>query len=366
MSGIELNSITKCYKKNEKPAVDGINISVEDKECVVLVGPSGSGKTTILRIIAGLTEVSSGSLFIDGKDATGVPPRDRGIGMVFQNYALYPHMTVYENIAFGLNVKNGEKQKISEKVQKTASMLEIEDYLERRPGELSGGQRQRVAIGRAIVREPRVLLMDEPLSNLDTRLRNQMRAELIALRERIDATCIYVTHDQAEAMTLGDRIVVLNQGQVQQSGTAREIYGKPDNLFVAGFMGNPPMNFFENACLKKRNGQNEVSFLGKTFPLVSNDRLVFKEKDKIQGEIIAGIRPEAILLCGKEADKAIDGVVEFSEWLGSETILHVKSGENRLIIRTLRKEIFSKGSSIVFCIEPKTIHIFQKNGKRRL
>ncbi|AFA50020.1 ABC transporter ATP-binding protein [Acetobacterium woodii] len=366
MSNIELENITKCYPKGKKTAIDAVTIAIQDKEFIVLVGPSGSGKTTILRIIAGLTDMSSGSLFIDGKDASGVSPRNRGIGMVFQNYALYRQMTVYQNIAFGCCEGKGNKSELSEKIQETAVMLGIESYLNRKPGELSGGQRQRVAIARAIAREPRILLMDEPLSNLDVRLRDQMRIELRALRNRINTTCIYVTHDQEEAMILGDRIVVLNKGRVEQVGTAREIYEEPANLFVAGFMGNHPMNIFENGWFDKKNNRDEITIFGKTFNLPSRKQPGIDEENNISEEVFVGVRPEHIRICNIGDGQGIDGIVEFCEWLGSKTILHVKSGDQTVTIKTQMERDLRPESSISFCFDPEVMHIFYKNGKRRV
>ena len=235
-------------------AVQEFNLSIADKEFIVLVGPSGCGKSTTLRMIAGLEEISEGELYIDNKLVNDIAPKDRDIAMVFQNYALYPHMTVYENMAFSLKLKKTPKDEIDRKVREAAEILDITQYLDRKPKALSGGQRQRVAIGRAIVRNPKVFLMDEPLSNLDAKLRNQMRAEIIKLREKIDTTFIYVTHDQVEAMTLGDRIVIMRDGFIQQIGTPQEVFVHPANLFVAGFIGTPQMNFFD-AALEKKAGK---------------------------------------------------------------------------------------------------------------
>ena len=261
MAKVTLKNIKKVYDKNVV-AVQEFNLEIADKEFIVLVGPSGCGKSTTLRMVAGLEEISGGELYIGDKLVNDVPPKDRDIAMVFQNYALYPHMTVYENMAFALKLRKEKKEVIDKKVREAAEILDITQYLDRKPKALSGGQRQRVAIGRAIVRDPQVFLMDEPLSNLDAKLRNQMRAEIIKLRQRIDTTFIYVTHDQTEAMTLGDRIVIMKDGFIQQIGTPQEVFNHPANLFVAGFIGSPQMNFFD-ARLDKA-----VSYTHLTLPTI--------------------------------------------------------------------------------------------------
>ena len=253
MASLKLNHIYKIYSGNVT-AVSDFCLDIEDKEFIVLVGPSGCGKSTTLRMVAGLEEISEGELYIGDRLVNDVAPKDRDIAMVFQNYALYPHMTVYDNMAFGLKLRKKPKDEIDKLVREAAKILSIEQLLNRKPKALSGGQRQRVAIGRAIVREPKVLLMDEPLSNLDAKLRNQMRAELIQLRQRIDTTFIYVTHDQTEAMTLGDRIVIMKDGLIQQIGTPQEVFNHPANLFVAGFIGMPQMNFYTPHHYRKDGG----------------------------------------------------------------------------------------------------------------
>src|SRR6056297_1204755 len=253
MATVELKSITKVYEGNVQ-AVKNANITVQDKEFVVLVGPSGCGKTTTLRMIAGLEDITGGELYIDGKRVNDVPPKDRDIAMVFQNYALYPHMTVYDNMAFGLKIRKFDKEEIKKRVDQAAKILDIEELLDRKPKALSGGQRQRVAVGRAIVRQPKVFLFDEPLSNLDAKLRFQMRAEISSLHNRLSATMLYVTHDQVEAMTMADKIVVLKDGFIQQIGSPLELYNKPINRFVAGFIGSPPMNFMV-VDVREENGK---------------------------------------------------------------------------------------------------------------
>ncbi len=266
MSEVVLKGLKKVYD-NKVTAVHDVNLEIKDKEFIVLVGPSGCGKSTTLRMVAGLEEISDGELYIDGKLVNDVPPKDRDIAMVFQNYALYPHKTVYDNLAFALKLRKEPKDVIDKKVREVAEILDITQYLKRKPKALSGGQRQRVAIGRAMVRDPKVFLMDEPLSNLDAKLRNQMRAEIIKLRSRINTTFMYVTHDQTEAMTLGDRIVIMKDGYVNQIGTPQEVFNKPVNLFVAGFIGMPVMNFFDHCQVLLENGKYYAQIRGVKFLL---------------------------------------------------------------------------------------------------
>ena len=341
VSGEEKKS--KKKKKGEEPAeekkvnlqitdkgvvaVQEFNLDIADKEFIVLVGPSGCGKSTTLRMVAGLEEISEGELYIDGKLMNDVAPKDRDIAMVFQNYALYPHMTVYDNMAFSLKLKKTPKAEIDRKVREAAEILDITQYLNRKPKALSGGQRQRVAIGRAIVRNPKVFLMDEPLSNLDAKLRNQMRAEIIKLREKIDTTFIYVTHDQVEAMTLGDRIVIMRDGFIQQIGTPQEVFNHPANLFVAGFIGTPQMNFFD-ATLAKKGDKYVATVQGKDFELPADKQEALKKMDKIPTDIIAGVRPVHVHL----SDDGIDATVDVSELMGSELHLHVNSNGKDVVI----------------------------------
>ena len=300
-------------------AVQEFNLEIADKEFIVLVGPSGCGKSTTLRMVAGLEDISEGELYIGDRLVNDVAPKDRDIAMVFQNYALYPHMTVYDNIAFALKLRKMPKDEIDRKVKEAAEILDITQYLGRKPKALSGGQRQRVAIGRAIVREPQVLLMDEPLSNLDAKLRNQMRAEIIKLRERIQTTFIYVTHDQTEAMTLGDRIVIMKDGFIQQIGTPQEVFNHPYNLFVAEFIGSPKMNIFD-AKLVKANGKYAVELGGMTVEL-SAEKQANLEKNNVQPmDIKLGVRPEHIVL-----GAGLNGKVDVSEMMGSSVHLHVTS-----------------------------------------
>ena len=321
MASVTMKNIRKVYDRTVV-AVDDFNLEVADREFVVLVGPSGCGKSTALRMIAGLEEITAGELFIGERKVNNVEPKNRNIAMVFQNYALYPHMTVYENIAFGLRMRKLPRREIDAKVREAAEILEISDLLKRKPKALSGGQRQRVAIGRAIVRSPDVFLMDEPLSNLDAKLRGQMRTELIQLRRRLDTTFIYVTHDQTEAMTLGDRIVVMNQGRIMQIGTPSEVFDRPANRFVAGFIGTPQMNFLD-ALLEVRGGVCTA--------LAAGERIALPDgyaRAELDGKrVILGVRPEHILLSGSDG---IPATLEVRELLGSTVDLHVKVGGEML------------------------------------
>ena len=364
-------------------AVQDFNIDVADKEFIVLVGPSGCGKSTTLRMIAGLEEISGGELFIDGKQMNDVAPKDRDIAMVFQNYALYPHMTVYENIAFPLKLKkiaetdaDGKthlkkmpNDEIDRRVREAAEVLDITQFLDRKPKALSGGQRQRVAIGRAIVRSPKVLLMDEPLSNLDAKLRNQMRAEIIKLREKIDTTFIYVTHDQVEAMTLGDRIVIMRDGYIQQIGTPQEVFNHPANLFVAGFIGMPQMNFYD-AELVLEDGQYAVVLDGAKVTLPEEKQAKLKANGAAAGPITLGVRPEHLILSGDESSM-IHGTVDVSEMMGSAVHLHVSAcgSDTIMIVPTTELEstsAFTIGSPIAFTFNGAMAHLFDRNTKKNL
>ena len=311
-------------------AVQEFNLEIADKEFVVLVGPSGCGKSTTLRMIAGLEEISEGDLFIGDRRVNDVAPKDRDIAMVFQNYALYPHMTVYDNMAFAMKLRHMPKAEIDRKVREAAEILDITPLLNRKPKALSGGQRQRVAIGRCIVRNPKVMLMDEPLSNLDAKLRNQMRAELLKLRERIDTTFIYVTHDQVEAMTLGDRIVIMKDGFIQQVGTPQEVFSHPYNLFVAGFIGSPQMNIFDGVQLKKVNGKYAVELHGHTVVL-SEEKQERLAKNNVPEQIVKlGLRPEHIDL--SKDDTGVEGVISVHEMMGSSVHLHVTVGDKDIVV----------------------------------
>ena len=365
---------SKKKKKNDEPekekvnlqiteagvvAVQEFNLEIADKEFVVLVGPSGCGKSTTLRMIAGLEEISEGELWIDDKLMNDVAPKDRDIAMVFQNYALYPHMTVYDNMAFALKLRHTPKDEIDRAVKAAAEILDITEYLRRKPKALSGGQRQRVAIGRAIVRDPKVMLMDEPLSNLDAKLRNQMRAEIIKLRQKINTTFIYVTHDQTEAMTLGDRIVIMKDGFIQQIGTPQEVFNHPYNLFVAEFIGSPKMNIFD-ANLVKNDGKYAVELGGMTVEL-SGEKQAALAKNNVQPKAIKlGVRPEHIVL-----EQGISGKVDVSELMGSSVHLHV-SAMNRdvvVVVSTMNMTgaevaALTNGAALNFSFPGHCCHVF--------
>ena len=352
-------------------AVQEFNIDIADKEFIVLVGPSGCGKSTTLRMIAGLEEISEGEVIIDGRVVNDVPPKDRDIAMVFQNYALYPHMTVYENMAFSLKLKKVDKKTIDEKVREAAEILDITQYLDRKPKALSGGQRQRVAIGRAIVREPKVFLMDEPLSNLDAKLRNQMRAEIIKLRQRINTTFIYVTHDQTEAMTLGDRIVIMRDGFIQQIGTPQEVFNHPANLFVAGFIGTPQMNFFD-AELKKTGDKYSVMLYGTEFAISEEKQASLRAHGAAAGPVVLGVRPEHIMLCDKGAT-SVKATVDVSEMMGSSIHLHVNANGKDvvLVIATVdlpedHKFGYRYGEEVSFTFSENVVHVFDKESGKAL
>ena len=345
-------------------AVQEFNLEIADKEFIVLVGPSGCGKSTTLRMVAGLEEISSGDLLIDGKRVNDVAPKDRDIAMVFQSYALYPHMTVYDNLAFPLKLAKMDKAEIDKKVREAAEILDITQYLDRKPKALSGGQRQRVAIGRAIVRNPKVLLMDEPLSNLDAKLRNQMRAEIIKLRKRIDTTFIYVTHDQTEAMTLGDRIVIMKDGVIQQVGTPQEVFDHPSNLFVAGFIGMPRMNIFDAKLVK--NGDKYAVAIGGIEVELSAEKQARLAANNVQSQdITLGVRPEHLTLKGSEMLK---GTVEVFEMMGSEIHYHVSyEGQDViLIVPTLGNDTVAMGNQIGFTFTGEVAHVFDKETGKNL
>ena len=391
MAEVQLKNIKKVYpfvsgeqkkskkKKTDEPekkkvnlqitdegvvAVQEFNLDIADKEFIVLVGPSGCGKSTTLRMVAGLEEISGGELLIDGKVMNDVAPKDRDIAMVFQNYALYPHMSVYDNMAFSLKLRHTPKDEIDKKVREAAEILDITQYLERKPKALSGGQRQRVAIGRAIVRDPKVMLMDEPLSNLDAKLRNEMRAEIIKLRQKLNTTFIYVTHDQTEAMTLGDRIVIMRDGYIQQIGTPQEVFNHPANLFVAGFIGMPVMNFFD-AKLIREGDKFFVELGGYKVELApeKEERLL---KNNVQSQdVTLGVRPE-------HTDLVASGVkarVDVSEMMGSSVHLHL-SAEGRdviIIVPTIdMKGNYAMGDTVEFGFNGNVAHVFSKETDKNL
>ena len=347
-------------------AVEDFNLTVHDQEFVVLVGPSGCGKSTTMRMVAGLEDITSGDVLIDGKRVNDVAPKDRDIAMVFQSYALYPNMTVYENMAFTLELKKVPKDEIDRKVRSAAEILGITEYLDRKPKALSGGQRQRVAIGRAIVRSPKVLLMDEPLSNLDAKLRNQMRAEIIKLREKIDTTFIYVTHDQVEAMTLGDRIVIMRDGYIQQIGTPQEVFNHPANLFVAGFIGSPQMNFFENCQLTKTAGGYTLTVMGETVTLTAEQSAKLAAAGVESRSVTAGVRPVHISL----GESGIPAEVDVSELMGSELHLHLAANGQDVVAVIPTANIdpmaYARHTAVKFGFDAKLVHLFDADSEKNL
>ena len=343
-------------------AVQEFNLEIADKEFIVLVGPSGCGKSTTLRMVAGLEDISEGELWIGDRMVNDMPPKERDIAMVFQNYALYPHMTVYDNIAFALKLRHTPKDVIDKKVKEAAEILDITQYLGRKPKALSGGQRQRVAIGRAIVREPQVLLMDEPLSNLDAKLRNQMRAEIIKLREKINTTFIYVTHDQTEAMTLGDRIVIMKDGFIQQIGTPQEVFNHPYNLFVAEFIGSPKMNIFD-AKLVKNNGKYAIVLDGMTVELSAEKQEKLAKNNVAEQDIKLGVRPEHISL----EQTGIDATVDVSEMMGSSVHLHITAMGRDVVVVVSTMNMtgaevaaLTGGAAVKFNFPGHCCHVFSK------
>jgi len=349
-------------------AVDDFNLEIADKEFIVFVGPSGCGKSTTLRMIAGLEDITRGELYINGKLVNNVDPKDRDIAMVFQNYALYPHMTVRQNLEFPLDIRNISKEEKDRKVEWAAEVLGITPYLDRKPKALSGGQRQRVAIGRAIVRDPQVLLMDEPLSNLDAKLRNQMRAEIIKLRKRLNATFIYVTHDQTEAMTLGDRIVIMRDGDVQQIGTPQQVFDHPVNLFVAGFIGMPQMNLFDGELIF-RDGKYAVRVDGAEITLSEDKQKNLADRNIKPQKVVVGARPEHITL-DEKAGSMIEGVVDVTEMMGSSVHLHVNVNGKDCIIIAPRLELdaggLAVGSTVRFTFAPNAVHVFDPETEKNL
>ena len=348
-------------------AVNNFDMTINDKEFVVLVGPSGCGKSTTLRMVAGLEKITKGELYIGDTLVNDIAPKDRDVAMVFQNYALYPQMTVYDNMAFSLKLRKRPKEEIDKRVREAAKILDITEYLNRKPKNLSGGQRQRVAIGRAIVREPKVFLMDEPLSNLDAKLRNQMRAEIIKLHKKLNTTFIYVTHDQVEAMTLGDRIVIMKDGVIQQIGTPREVFNNPANLFVAGFIGTPQMNFFRGAKLKIVDGKYVCEVLGRDYVLPEKKQQILKERNAKEQEVIVGVRPNHITL----GDTGIRAEVDVSEMMGTEVHVHLNV-EGKDIISVLSTANASDDlidgniDTTYFDFESRLIHVFDPETEQSL
>ncbi|MBQ9300883.1 MAG: sn-glycerol-3-phosphate ABC transporter ATP-binding protein UgpC [Clostridia bacterium] len=372
MASVTLEHVKKVYD-NKVTAVHDFNLEIKDKEFVVFVGPSGCGKSTTLRMVAGLEDISDGILKIGDRVVNDVEPKDRDIAMVFQNYALYPHITVYENMAFSLRLRKMDKEEIHRRVCQAAEILGITEYLGRKPKALSGGQRQRVAIGRAIVRDPAVFLMDEPLSNLDAKLRNQMRAEIILLRKRVDTTFIYVTHDQTEAMTLGDRIVVMKDGYIMQVGTPQEVFDTPKNLFVAGFIGSPQMNFLKANLVKSGNGYS-VELLGTKIALNEEQNKALVQNGIGSQEITLGVRPEHTSVLFDSKDNAIECTIRVNEMMGSELHLHLSTVNDDSIIVRLptidltaeQRRQLSYGNKMYITFPAKVMHLFDPKTEKNL
>ena len=372
MATVKLTNVKKIYGK-DTVAVQDFNLDIADKEFIVFVGPSGCGKSTTLRMIAGFEEITEGELYIGDRLSNVIAPRDRNIAMVFQNYALYPHLTVFENMAFSLRLKHANQDEVYEKVTAAAEVLGITEYLTRKPRALSGGQRQRVAIGRAIVRQPQVILMDEPLSNLDAKLRGQMRSEIIRLRQKIDTTFIYVTHDQTEAMTLGDRIVIMKDGFIQQVGTPTEVFDMPLNLFVAEFIGAPKMNTFTTELVCE-DGKYFVKPYGAKIEVTGKKAAMLAEKGVTSSEIILGVRPEHFKLTDENDPAAVACTITVNEMMGSELHLHAltENGE-KLIVRiptvSLDDDVrhgMVYGKKIYVTFEGKVMHFFDKETEHNL
>ncbi|MDT3697125.1 MAG: sn-glycerol-3-phosphate ABC transporter ATP-binding protein UgpC [Ignavibacterium sp.] len=365
MAEVVLKNVCKVYESSNKVVTDA-NFTVNDKEFVVLVGPSGCGKTTTLRMVAGLEEITSGEILIDGKVVNSLPPKDRDIAMVFQNYALYPHMSVYENMAFGLKLKKVDKNEIDKRVKEVARILSLENFLDRKPKALSGGQRQRVAVGRAIVRKPKVFLFDEPLSNLDAKLRVQMRTEISKLHKQLGATMIYVTHDQTEAMTMGDKIVVMKDGVINQVDTPMNLYKNPINKFVAGFIGSPAMNFIEGKLLK----EEELKFISKQKDLsfsVDQETSARLGVDNQNEEVVIGIRPENFFLEKKSVTiLEIKVTLQLIEPMGNETYIHFDIDGNECMARIRPIENLKVGETTSLYFETKEISYFHSESGIKL
>ena len=372
MASVTFEHVKKVYD-NKVEVVHDFNLEIKDKEFIVFVGPSGCAKSTTMRMVAGLEDITDGIIKIDDRVVNDVEPKDRDIAMVFQNYALYPHITVYDNMAFPLTLRKMDKKEIHKKVCEAAEILGITEYLGRKPKALSGGQRQRVAIGRAIVRDPKVFLMDEPLSNLDAKLRNQMRSEIILLRKRVDTTFIYVTHDQTEAMTLGDRIVVMKDGWIMQVGTPQEVFDTPHNLFVAGFIGSPQMNFLK-ANLNKEDSGYSVSLLGADIPLNEAQNKALAAKGVGPQEIILGVRPEHTTALFDSRSNSIACTIQVNEMMGSELNLHLKTVNDDNVILRLptidltqeQRSHLTYGNQMFITFQPKVMHLFDPRTEKNL
>ena len=376
MTTLSLDKIYKKYPNATQYAVEDFNIDIKDKEFIVFVGPSGCGKSTTLRMVAGLEDITEGEFKIDGKIMNDVAPKDRDIAMVFQNYALYPHMTVFDNMAFGLKLRKFKKDEIKRRVEEAGTILGLSDLLDRKPADLSGGQRQRVAMGRAIVRDAKVFLMDEPLSNLDAKLRVSMRTEIAKIHRRIGATTIYVTHDQTEAMTLADRIVIMSSspnsdktgtvGRVEQIGTPQELYNEPANKFVAGFIGSPSMNFFNVKVASGKLTNNE----GLNMDLPEGKAKLLKEQGYEGKEVILGIRPEDIqasnLAQQAYPNQTIEAEVVVSELLGAETMLYLRAGSTEFVSRVEARDFRNPGEKITVALNLNKSHFFDAQSEHRI
>ena len=356
VADININTINKYY--GDVHVIKDVSLDIKSRSFTVLVGPSGCGKSTMLRMIAGLEDINSGTISIDGKVVNDLPPKQRNIAMVFQSYALYPHMTVFDNMAFGLKLEKRSKNEINERVQEAARILQIEDYLQRKPKQLSGGQRQRVAIGRAITRKPKVFLFDEPLSNLDAALRVQMRVELAKLHDQLNATMIYVTHDQTEAMTLADDIVVLDEGIVSQTGSPMELYNNPSNLFVGGFIGSPKMNFISSKILSASDNSTEVDLFGSKKISVPKTSPNGNNGDVVQ----LGIRPEHLLI-NQEGDANWESKVFVVEKLGSGTFLYLEKEGDPLVVETEGDSNIKVGDTIKVGFSASRCHLFDNTNQ---
>ena len=352
MANLSVQNLIKSFGNTQ--VINNISFHVRDGEFCILLGPSGCGKTTVLRLIAGLEQLDDGSIFINDQEVSNLTPRDRDIAMVFQSYALYPHMSVYENMAFSLKMRKKSENIIDSKVKETAGLLELEDFLNRRPGELSGGQRQRVAIGRAIVRNPKLFLFDEPLSNLDAKLRSTMRVELANLHQKLKATTVYVTHDQVEAMTLGEKIILIDQGEIQQTGTPHDVYHKPSNLFVATFIGTPQINLLTGSVVEK---ESRTYFESGSLNIDISSRTELKQY--INTKLTMGIRPESL----SPGEGPIKGTVELIEHLGPETLVYIDLDGKRIIAKTHSGFQMKRGSYISLSMSKTGVHFFI-DGKR--
>ncbi|MBO0451368.1 MULTISPECIES: ABC transporter ATP-binding protein [Enterococcus] len=363
MTTMTLSHIYKKYPKNENYSVDDFNLEISDGEFIVFVGPSGCGKSTTLRMIAGLEDITEGEFRINEAVMNDTPPKDRDIAMVFQNYALYPHMTVFQNMAFGLKLRKYPKEEIKRRVEEAAEILGLTNLLERKPADMSGGQRQRVAMGRAIVRDAKVFLMDEPLSNLDAKLRVQMRAEIAKIHQRIGATTVYVTHDQTEAMTLASRIVIMNDGKIQQVGTPQELYNHPANKFVAGFIGSPAMNFFTVTF----DGEQISNRQGLDLKVPEGQAKLLKEKGYVGEEIVFGIRPEDInseaLAIDTYMDSTVEAQVIVSELLGHESMLYSTIGNTEFISKVSARDYHKPGETIKLAFNVSKASFFDKDSE---